>query len=157
MRSVLNEKQKGLAAVEFILTVPLLLIILVAVLEISRAFVQYTEMTKNLQNAVRFGVTNAYTTLTPYDHAPESEIKNIALYGVASPSVDANTNEITSPKLIDSMDLNDITVVVPLGAASPNLLVTASVEYSPLFSTIPFTTIDLNFNMTSSAMMRAGP
>ncbi|MGU3846560.1 TadE/TadG family type IV pilus assembly protein, partial [Vibrio diabolicus] len=42
--------QQGLAIIEFILALPVLLMLTVLVIDVSRAFIQYTEVNKALQN-----------------------------------------------------------------------------------------------------------
>lgn len=50
--------QRGLAAVEFILVLPVLLMLSVLVIDVCRAFIQYTEVNKALQNGARYAVVD---------------------------------------------------------------------------------------------------
>ncbi|WP_169685893.1 TadE/TadG family type IV pilus assembly protein, partial [Vibrio parahaemolyticus] len=55
--------QEGLAIIEFILALPVLLMLTVLVIDVCRAFIQYTEVNKALQNGARYAVVDTYGTL----------------------------------------------------------------------------------------------
>ncbi len=73
--------QQGLAIIEFILALPVLLMLTVLVIDVSRAFIQYTEVNKALQNGARYAVVDTYGTLNFESIADETSIKNVVVYG----------------------------------------------------------------------------
>ena len=77
----LRHYQQGIAAVEFILALPVLLILMAALSEIGSLFVQYNTLNKLVQNASRYAVSNIYGTATTDQIAPIADIKNVVLYG----------------------------------------------------------------------------
>lgn len=73
--------EKGLAALEFIIALPILLMLSVLVMDVGRALIQYTEINKALQNGVRYAVVDTYGTLDFGSIADETSIKNVVIYG----------------------------------------------------------------------------
>ena len=52
-------RSRGMAAVEFVITVPLLLLVMLVVVELGRAFVQYDTLSYSVRNSARFVTENA--------------------------------------------------------------------------------------------------
>ncbi|AKU54154.1 MULTISPECIES: TadE/TadG family type IV pilus assembly protein [Vibrio] len=139
--------QRGLAAVEFILVLPVLLMLSVLVIDVCRAFIQYTEVNKALQNGARYAVVDTYGTLDFDSIADETNIKNVVVYGTPSAS---------STPIIDYIAVGDIVITPP---TSTNKMVTLSATYNyvPIFATLPFSNSSLQFSIGASASMRTGP
>lgn len=144
MNIYLRQYQQGIAAVEFILALPVLLILMVALSEVGSLFVQYNTLNKLVQNASRYAVINIYGTATTDQIAPIADIKNIVLYGDDSGS---------GTSVLDTLTADDITV-----SHNNNFVtVTASYDYVPFIEEIPIFEIPLTITISASSMMRTSP
>ncbi|EGQ7874461.1 pilus assembly protein [Vibrio parahaemolyticus] len=139
--------QRGLAAVEFILVLPVLLMLSVLVIDVCRAFIQYTEVNKALQNGARYAVVDTYGTLDFDSIADETNIKNVVVYGTPSAS---------STPIIDYIAVGDI-VITPPTSTNKTVTLSATYNYVPIFATLPFSNSSLQFSIGASASMRTGP
>ncbi|ELA9360165.1 TadE family protein [Vibrio parahaemolyticus] len=139
--------QRGLAAVEFILVLPVLLMLSVLVIDVCRAFIQYTEVNKALQNGARYAVVDTYGTLDFDSIADETNIKNVVVYGTPSAS---------STPIIDYIAVGDI-VITPPSSTNKTVTLSATYNYVPIFATLPFSNSSLQFSIGASASMRTGP
>lgn len=139
--------QRGLAAVEFILVLPVLLMLSVLVIDVCRAFIQYTEVNKALQNGARYAVVDTYGTLDFDSIADETNIKNVVVYGTPSAS---------STPVIDYIAVEDI-VITPPTSTNKTVTLSATYNYVPIFATLPFSNSSLQFSIGASASMRTGP
>ncbi|HHX8438865.1 TadE/TadG family type IV pilus assembly protein [Vibrio diabolicus] len=139
--------QRGLAAVEFILVLPVLLMLSVLVIDVCRAFIQYTEVNKALQNGARYAVVDTYGTLDFDSIADETNIKNVVVYGTPSAS---------STPIIDYIAVEDI-VITPPTSTNKTVTLSATYNYVPIFATLPFSNSSLQFSIGASASMRTGP
>ncbi|WP_025524316.1 TadE/TadG family type IV pilus assembly protein [Vibrio parahaemolyticus] len=139
--------QEGLAIIEFILALPVLLMLTVLVIDVCRAFIQYTEVNKALQNGARYAVVDTYGTLDFEGIADETKIKNVVVYGSPTAS--------TTP-VIDYIGVDDIVITQP---TDTNKVVTLSATYNyvPIFSTLPFSRTSLQFSIGATTSMRTGP
>ncbi len=148
----LNEnksKQTGLAALEFIICLPVLLMLAVLLIDVSRAFIQYTEINKALQNGARYAVVDTYGTLDFGSIANEDQIKNMVVYGKAVPT-DSDS------KILKYIDTSDV-IVTPPSESSKEVMISVSYTYVPIFSTLPFTDSSLAFEIGASSKMRTAP
>ena len=144
MNIYLRQYQQGIAAVEFILALPVLLILMVALSEIGSLFVQYNTLNKLVQNASRYAVSNIYGTATTDQIAPIADIKNVVLYGNDSGSGTLLLDTLTAESVIVSHNNNFVTV-------------TASYDYVPFIEEIPIFEIPLTITISASSMMRTAP
>ncbi|WP_084735853.1 TadE/TadG family type IV pilus assembly protein [Vibrio mytili] len=143
-----NRYQGGLAALEFIICLPVLLMLAVLLIDVSRAFIQYTEINKALQNGVRYAVVDTYGTLDFGAIADKNKIKNVVVYGTPSPPVGAS--KVLKYIEKDDVDIDDTTV--------PNeVTLSATYTYEPIFNTLPFTNNSLSFTIGASTKMRTAP
>ncbi|NKB99032.1 MAG: hypothetical protein GKR90_11155 [Pseudomonadales bacterium] len=79
-----SQKIRGLAMVEFVITVPVLLLLLFATLELSRAFMQYNALTKSVRDGVRFLASNAIggsTGVININAQTQNQVANLVVYG----------------------------------------------------------------------------
>ncbi|MGL4827663.1 MAG: TadE/TadG family type IV pilus assembly protein [Vibrio sp.] len=134
--------QQGFAAVEMIATLPVILILLVGMLEIGHMYTQYNTLAKAVQNGARFAVNNVYGTISYDQIANEAEIKNMVLHGQVSGG---------SYTILNNLTVDDITVTHSGGWVT----VTASYQYIPTFSKLPFTDTELGFTFNASSVMRS--
>ncbi len=139
------QSQKGIAAVELLIALPLLLTILLAVTEFGQAFITFNTLNKLAQNGVRYATSDIQGTSSYDQIADVSKIKNIVVYGKSAPS-DGDS------ALVEGLSVDDVSVAHSSG------YVTVSVDYSysPISSLLP-TSLDLNFPLDTSAVMRTLP
>lgn len=136
-------KQKGLAAVEFALISPLIIVFMALYIELGSMFVDYQTLNKAVRNGARYAVTNIYGTATTQQIAPEDDIKNIVVFG-RSP---ASGTALLPGLVVDSVTVSHVSDVVT---------VTADYSYVPYFATLPFLGIDMTVDFSASAVMETG-
>jgi hypothetical protein len=75
----------GVAAVEFVVAVPLLIFVLLAIAELGRAFVQYDTLSYNIRNSARFVSENAIDGATGVVDVSgvAAAAQRLAVYGTA--------------------------------------------------------------------------
>ncbi len=144
-----KNRETGLAALEFIICLPVLLMLLVLLIDVSRAFIQYTEINKALQNGARYAVSETYGTLNFGSIADEGLIKNMVVYGMPTPSQDAR-------KVIKYIDTADIIVSAPT-STSKEVVISTHYTYVPIFSSLPFSDSSLSFTIGATSKMRSAP
>lgn len=147
--AVVTSKQKGLAALEFIITLPVLLMLAVLVIDVGHALIQYTQVNKALQNGIRYAVVDTYGTLDFGSIADEDKIKNVVVYG--TPTVSG-----TPDPTLDFLGLDDVSLVYPT-PITKEVTLNASFTYTPFFSELPFTDTPLAFSFDAAAKMRTAP
>lgn len=130
----LRGKQRGLAMVEFAVALPFMLLMLVALTELGRAFFTYSTLTKSVENAARY---IASETLTSVGHADLTASKilaarNLVIYG------NVNGNGVT---LVEGLNGGDITVACTYGTSAGHcstnngvapVTVTAELNFTPV-------------------------
>ncbi|MGF1793662.1 pilus assembly protein [Photobacterium profundum] len=140
--------QQGLAMVEFTIILPVLLILLLSILELGRAFYLYSELeklsrdsTRYLANVIGSGTTGVYS-LTDSQVANAS---NLIVYGTISTGNDS---------LLPSLTTDHVSVTFSNNYVQVEILY----PFQPVLTTLPnfFSDddISLNFTMTSSYTMR---
>ncbi|WP_261815409.1 TadE/TadG family type IV pilus assembly protein [Vibrio gallicus] len=139
-----NRKQKGIAAVEMLFVLPILLILMVGIFEISRIFIQYTTLNKAVQAGARYALLDIYGAQPQGTIAPESQIKNVVVYGMRGSGTE-------SQKVLTGISTANISIDT---SSSEHITVSAVYPYSPVFSKIPFTNTSLSMNLSASASMR---
>lgn len=80
---------RGIAAVETAIVLPLLLLLVIAVGEVGRAFIQYSRLAHRVQTAARFVAENAYqgtTGIPVLTEAVATQARNLVAYGSTSVS-----------------------------------------------------------------------
>lgn len=144
MNYVWRKKQKGLAAVEFVIAFPLLLLLLVGVIEVGNIMLEYNNLNKGVQNGARYAVTEVYGTSSYDQIADVDEIKNIVLYGQSTTG---------SHRILDSLAVDDISVSHTNGYVT----VSVSYDYVPSFAVLPISNDSLAVTLNASSVMRTGP
>jgi len=140
--------QQGLAMVEFTIILPVLLILLLSILELGRAFYLYSEQEKLSRNSTRYlanvigsGTTGVYS-LTDSKVANAS---NLIVYGTISTGNNSLLPSLTTDHVSVTFSNNYVQVEV-------------AYPFQPVLTTLPnfFSgdDISLNFTMTSSYTMR---
>lgn len=145
-------RSRGLAAVEFVVTAPFVLLLLFAGAEFGRAFVQYATLSYSIRNSARFvsehsiNGTTGVVVLTP---AMIAEAKNLAVFGNT-----AGTGNARLPNYQTGQ-------VAVINAGNDNIRVTATYPYQPMLGPAMPTfgfgsgSIPLTFNMQIAITMRA--
>ncbi|HEY5666331.1 MAG TPA: TadE/TadG family type IV pilus assembly protein [Gammaproteobacteria bacterium] len=146
-----QRRERGVAMVEFMIVLPVVLFIMFGVTEIGRVLIRYNTLTKALQDGARhasvYGLAGS-TQVVNIDAALNNEIRNLVVYG--------NTAGTGTP-LLDGLIPGQVTVTVPQAGW---IQVDASYPYVPAMGTrIPSfglgATPTMVFNLDASVTMRA--
>ncbi|WP_076411319.1 TadE/TadG family type IV pilus assembly protein [Shewanella sp. UCD-KL12] len=151
--------QKGVAAVEFTIMLPMLLILVFATGEIGRALFQYSHLTRMVRDAGRYISTTAIQNTTenlpdPFNDASckncISNTKDILVYGYVG----------GTSALLDGLSPSDVTITAL--PATERITITVEYDWQPLFgerlshfSLGEKGSSDMSFNMSVSYTVRA--
>ncbi len=116
--------QAGIAIVEFTLTLPLLLLLLVVIGEYGRLFIDYTSLQQQTRNGAKYIAEHAIkgsTQVISLDSALVSQTKNLVLGGAI----------VSSPALLPGLKAADISVVE---SGDGHIEVHASYRFDFMFS-----------------------
>lgn len=139
-----RRKNSGIAAVESLIVLPVILLIFAAIVEFGTAFIRYNTLNKAVQNAVRYSISDVYGTLNPTAIANTTAIKNWVVYGQKqTPSSD----DTDVKKTLDTITLNDVSITVE----DDHVVVTATYTYMPMLNLL---SMDTGLTFSSSAVMR---
>lgn len=134
----LTREQRGIAAVEFAIALPLLLFLMLAATELGRLLIEYDTLTKLTRDAARYVAANAAvgsTDIVNISAQTATAAQNLAVYG--------NTNG-TGTALLPGLSSSNFTIA---DAGNGYISVTASYTYSPMLgSAIP------TFGLTASPL-----
>ena len=145
-------RERGLAAVEFVITAPLLLFLLLAGAELGRAFIHYATLSYSVRQSARFVSENAITGTTgvvAISALTVARARNLAIYG--------NIQGTGAPQL-PSYAPGHVQVV---NAGGDNIRVTATYPYQPMVGPVLPSfglgsgSTPLAFNMQIAVTMRA--
>ena len=150
-RSVAAHGQLGLAAVEFVICAPLLLLLLLGCAELGRAFIHYTTLSYTIRDSARFVTLNALNGTTGVVQLTTTTItraRNLAVYG--------NVGGTGAPRL-PNYQVNHVAVQ---NVGGSNIRVTATYPYQPMLGPVlpgfgQGGAVPLNFSMVVAATMRA--
>jgi len=146
-----RRRDAGVAMVEFMIVLPLILLLVFSVTEIGRAMMRYNTLTKSLQDGARHAAAYGLLGTTGavlIDAALDAEIRNLVVFG------DAQGN---GTPLLEGFTPQQVSISVP----QPGWIqVDASYPYVPAFGpTLPGFGFgspgSLAFNLTASVTMRA--
>lgn len=120
-------RQRGLAAVEAAIVLPLLLLLMLATGELGRAFYQYNTLTKAVRDGARYISEKATDGLTgliadPIDTAAVTATKNLVVYGSPGGS---------GEPLLEGLAIGDVTITA---VDVRHVQVRAVYGYRPLFA-----------------------
>ena len=149
-RPLKNKSQRGVAALEFLIVAPLLMLVVLAVSELGWAFHQYHTMTRAARDGARHLSSNALlgsVGVIYLDSSLVQEARNLVVYGNVTG---------TGEPLLPGWSTADITVTSP---DADHVSVSASYAYTPLVGAIPAfyggESTSLSFEMQSTVQMRA--
>ena len=111
---------RGLAAVEFVIAVPVLLLVALAVAELGRAFVQYDTLSYSVRNGVRFLSENAVAGGVVDVSGAEMQAQNLVVYGNVAG---------TGDPVLPGFAVGEVEVVP---AGNNRIEVRATYDYQPL-------------------------
>lgn len=150
LRSPAPSRQRGLALVEFVVTAPLVLLLLLGSAEVGRALIQYATLTYAVRDATRFVTTHAINGTTGVVELTSTTItqaQNLAVYGLVG-----GTGNARLPSLQTSH-----VAVTDIGGS--NIRVTATYPYQPMLGPIlpglQGSSVNLGFTMVVAITMRA--
>ena len=152
---------RGLAAVEFTILLPLLLLLLLAIAEFGRAFYQYAELEKITRNTARYVAERAHvdsSTAIDLTASVTTPARNLAVTGNVN-GINTGTTGEAVLSLLPGLKASDVTFTEVGG---DSVMVTISYQFQPMLfgSTLKLPTfgqgddIDLNFQLVSSVVMR---
>lgn len=104
MLNMTRHRQKGIAASEFAITLPVLLVLMLATAELGRAFFQYNTLEKSVRDAARYLSDVAEqdgTKLIQITADIEGDVKNLVVYG---------TRNGTGLPILPNLETDDVTV-----------------------------------------------
>ena len=145
-------RARGLAAVEFVVTAPFVLLLLFGGAEVGRAFVHYQTLSYSVRDAARYvsdHSINGTTGVVLISGATLTEARNLAVFG--------NTAGTGTPKL-PNYQTGQVQVT---DAGGDNIQVTATYPYQSMLSRLPKFgfqgggSVPLTFNMQIVVTMRA--
>lgn len=126
----LSARQRGVAIVEFTMVLPLLLILILVVAELGRAFMQFNSLTRAVRDSARYVAANALngasqsidvsTTAAVY-----AEAQHLVVYGHIGS---------TGTALLPGLVPGDVTIANPAG--SDDITVNVSYTYQPMLGAI---------------------
>lgn len=117
-------RQKGAALVEMVLVTPILLILLLATGDLTRAFIEHNTLTKAVRSGVRYVAANAFQGtlgLVNIDATLRSEAKNLVVYGYTTPPPG-------TPPVLPGLTLANVTVAQIAGTDEIEVSVTYSIS-----------------------------
>jgi Flp pilus assembly protein TadG len=149
-QSIGQPRERGLAAVEFAILLPLVLLIMLATAELGRALYQYNTLTKAVRDGARYLSSVAIiggTGVIGLDADKVADTRNLVIYG--------NTGGTGTP-LLPGLAPGQITVTVP----DPlQVQVQAAYPYQSIFATLPgfglMSDIGTAWTLTAATTMRA--
>lgn len=131
MGSIRNTRaQAGIAIVEFVIAMPLLLFLMLATAELGRAFYQYTALEKAAENGARYLVDFALdgTGTVGVTDAQRAEVRNLVMYG----DIQGDSGTLLVPALVaENIDAQ------PAADLERHIRVTVSYAYQPLLPDFP--------------------
>ncbi|KGY12563.1 hypothetical protein NM22_10345 [Vibrio tubiashii] len=141
-----KKNQSGLAAVEFVISAPILIFIFMAIVELASALIEYNTMAKMVQNGVRHATVELLGTSSSNPCSQSSVVsstKDIVVYGqiIASGS--------TASPILDSIGKEKVSVT----CSSSYITVTITHEYAPQITAF-VSDFDFSVPLVTSAMMR---
>lgn len=147
-----RHRSRGIAVVEFVVTAPLMLLLMLATTEIGRAFVHYATLSHSIRNSARFVSENAIagtTGVIDLSVTVITQARNLAVYGNVAGNGNARLPQY-QPAHVSVIDAGD-----------DNIRVSASYPYQPMLGVLLPTiimgggSISQTFNMQVAVTMRA--
>lgn len=133
----------GIAAVEFLIVLPVLLLVFAIIVEFGNLFIQYNILNKSVQNAARYSVVDLTGSINLDGIADRESIKNMVVYGQKGVGTSSILKGLTTDNVNVSVEGKYVFVKV-LGY-----------KYDPVFSYVPLKQF-LDIELKTSSVMRTG-
>jgi len=126
----MSARQRGVAIIEFTIVLPILLVLILAVAEIGRAFLQFNTLTRAVRDSARYVSANALngasqTIDVATTAAVYGEAQNLIVYGHV-----ANTGTALLPGLVPG----NVSISNPAG--TNDITVTVTYNYQPMLGPV---------------------
>ena len=135
-------RSRGLAMVEFVISAPLLFLLMFATAEVGRALFQYNTLVKSVRDGARYAVVNASvgtTRIVSISTQTRNAARNLVVTGNATG---------TGTPLLPGLTVANVTVT---DAGSGFVQVSATYSYRPMLgATLPSFGFGAPINMTMS-------
>lgn len=123
-------RQRGAAIVEFTIALPILLILILAVAELGRAFLQYNALTRAVRDSARYVSANALNGTSQTIDVSEAsavyaEAQNLVVYGSVSNS---------GTPLLNGLTISNVTIDNPVGTR--DITVNVTYAYQPMLGAV---------------------
>ncbi len=121
-------RSNGVAIIEFIIVLPICLILIMATAEFGRAFMQYNTLTKSIRDGVRYVAANALvgsTGVVSINGTVQVRAQNLVVYG--------NTAG-TGSAILPGLTTGAVTVA---GAGGGNVSLSVTYPYGSIFVFVP--------------------
>jgi Flp pilus assembly protein TadG len=144
-------KQRGLAMIEFAISVPVLLFLMLATAEIGRMLFQYNTLAKAVRDGARYAAANAAvgtTRVVDITATTRTQTRNLVVTG----------NRLgTGAALLPGLNVNNVTVT---DAGNGFVQVAATYDYIPILgATLPTfglgAPVNLTMTLPATVVMRA--
>ena len=133
----------GIAAVEFLIVLPVLLLVFSAIVEFGNLFIQYNILNKSVQNAARYSVVDLTGSINPDGIADREAIKNMVVYGQKT---------IGKSSLLKGLTTDNVNIDVEGKYVFVKVI---GYKYDPIFNYIPIKGF-LDIELKTSSVMRTG-
>ena len=146
-----RSRSKGIAMIEFVIVLPICLILIMGTAEFGRAFMQYNTLTKSIRDGVRYVSANAspgQTGVVSINGTVQVQTRNLVVYGNT-----AGTGSVILPGLTTG-------AVTVADAGGGNVSVSVVYPYGSIFAFVPGffyggNTSTNAYNFQASVTMRA--
>jgi len=144
-------RSKGVAIIEFIIVLPIWLILIMATAEFGRAFLQYNTLTKSVRDGVRYVAANALvgsTGVVSINGTVMAQAQNLVVYG--------NTAG-TGSAILPGLTTGAVTVA---NVGAGNVALSVIYPYASIFVFVPGffyggNTATNGYNLQAAITMRA--
>jgi Flp pilus assembly protein TadG len=122
-----RELQRGVAMAEFAIVLPLLLLLMMAILEMGRAYNEYDALTKAVRNGARYYAKkqNVYNPgTTALNPTGQANAKNVVVYGLPTGSSNG------AQPILNGLSTGNVSTAVTTVASGEYVTVTANYTFN---------------------------
>ena len=148
-----KQRQQGLAAMEFAIILPVIVLITLAVAELGRGLYQYNTLNKSVRDGARYLSDVAIGPLGTVDISPYiTNTQNLVVFG----DIDGGSTPVLPGLLPGDVAVNAIAVTLPGGGITTNHVeVSADFTFIPLFPALSALGYSMVPTLTASTVERA--
>ncbi len=144
-----SESQQGIAMVEFVVVLPLLLILLMATAEFGRMFYHYNTLTKTVRDGGRYLAEHATPDTTGQINITDEvtvTTRNLVVYG----------QPVSGSSILEGLSTSDVDVIQ---VDTNHVQVSVAYAYQPIFEMLPMfglgNDVETGRTLQASVTMRA--